>query len=253
MPATPSACFPSTAWSCIEAVRDPQHPKYVLAVNRLITTYWRPAFYFLRRKYPTAADPEGLTQQFFLSLVTKGWLARADQTRGRFRDLLQTMLKRFAFDQTVRAPEQAKFEQRFVSIQSLMQDSDRAFEPTGGESPEEAFDKAWQTALLRTVRDNLQAHYAATCDAAEWQRFEIFAALHFAEPSAQQPTQDALARRFGITRDQVPYALEQVRKRWERLLRQEIRDQTGADLDVEAEIRQLLTSRDSCGPWSSVI
>lgn len=76
MPATPSARFPATAWSCIEAARDPQHPRFVIAVNRLIATYWRPVFHFFRRKYPAAPDPEGLTQQFFLTLVTKGWRAR---------------------------------------------------------------------------------------------------------------------------------------------------------------------------------
>jgi DNA-directed RNA polymerase specialized sigma24 family protein len=240
MSATPSARFPATAWSCIEAVRDPHHPKYVAAVNRLLTTYWRPACRFLRQKYPAAPDPEGLTQQFFLTLVTRGWLARADPTRGRFRDFLKTLLKRFAFDHVVRAPEQTQFERRFVSIHSLMDDADRAYEPPAGETPEEAFDKEWKAALLRTVRDNLGALYAATSDPDERQRFEIFAACTFVERGEDQPTQDALAERFGVSRDRVRYALDQVRKRWERLLRQEVRDQVGADVDVEEEIRKLL-------------
>ncbi len=240
MPATSSARFPATAWSCLEAVRDPQHPKYVTAVNRLITTYWRPVFCFLRKKYPAAPDLEGLTQQFFLTLVTKGWVARVDPTRGRFRDFLWKILSRFAFDQIARAPQQVQFEQRFVSVHSLMEDSDRSYEPAGDETPEEAFDKAWKTALLQTVRRNLEAHYAAASDPEERQRYAIFAALHFVERADDRPTQDALAARFGITRDQVRYAVEQVRKRSERLLRQEIRDQVGAEEDVEDEIRKLL-------------
>jgi RNA polymerase sigma-70 factor (ECF subfamily) len=240
MSAIPSARFPATAWSCIEAAGDPQHPKYVAAVNRLLTSYWRPAFRFLRKQYPAAPDPEDLTQQFFLTLVTRGWLARADPVRGRFRDFLKTILKRFAFDQTVRAPRQTKFEQTFVSVHSLMDDSDRAYEPPAGETPEEAFDREWKAALLRTVRDNLAAYYAVSADPAERQRFEIFAANHFVAPGEDQPTQEALAERFGVRRDQVRYALVQVRKRWERLLRQEIRDQVGAEVDVEEEMRKLL-------------
>ena len=240
MPATLSARFPATAWTCVEAARDPQHPKYVLAVNRLITTYWRSVFHFLRRKFPAAPDFEDLTQQFFLTLVTKGWLARADQKRGHFRDFLRTILKRYAFDQVVRAPQQAQFEQRFVSIHSLMEDSDRAYEPSVDETPEEAFDKEWKAALLQTVRRNLEAHYAAAADAEERQRYAIFAALNFVEHAEDRPTQEALAARFGISRDQVRYAVEQVRKRSERLLRQEVRDQVGAEEDVEDEIRKLL-------------
>ena len=240
MSATPAARFPTTAWTCIEAAQDPHHPKFVTAVNRLITTYWRPVFHFLRKKYPATTDLEGLTQQFFLTLVTKGWLARADQQRGHFRDFLRTILKRFAFDQVVRAPQQAQFEQRFVSIHSLMDASDRAYEPTASETPEEAFDKGWKAALLQTVRRNLEAHYAAAIDPEERRRFEIFAALNLGDDAENRPTQEAIAERFGLTRDQVRYAVEQVRKRSERLLRQEMRDQVGAETDLEDEIRKLL-------------
>jgi DNA-binding transcriptional regulator LsrR (DeoR family) len=84
------------------------------------------------------------------------------------------------------------------------------------------------------------AHYAAVSDPAERQRFAIFAASTFVERREDQPTQDALAERFGVSRDQVRFALEQVRKRWERLLRQGIRDQVGADVDVEEELRKLV-------------
>jgi hypothetical protein len=52
VPATPSARFPATAWSCIEAARDRHHPNFERAFNRLVETYWRPVFYFLKRKYP---------------------------------------------------------------------------------------------------------------------------------------------------------------------------------------------------------
>ena len=240
MPATPSARFPATAWSCIEAARDPQHPKYVIAVNRLITTYWRPVFRFLQKKYPAVTDTEDLTQQFFLRLVTGGWLARADQARGHFRDFLRKILQRFAFDQIVRAPKQGQFEGRFVSIHGLMEDSDRAYEPPDRETPEEAFDRDWKAALLQTVRRNLEAHYEAATDPEEHLRFNIFSALHLAERDEDRPTQEALAARFCNTRDQVRYAVEQVRKRSERLLRQEIRDQVGADVDVEEEVRKLI-------------
>jgi RNA polymerase sigma-70 factor (ECF subfamily) len=240
MSVTPSARFPATAWSCIEAARDPQHPKYVTAVNRLITSYWRPVFCFLRRKYPAAPDFEGLTQQFFLTLVTKDWVARADPTRGRFRDFLRKILSRFAFDQIVRTPRQFEFEQRFVSIHCLLTESDRAYEPPAGDTPEEAFDREWQAALLQTVRRNLEGHYVAASDPEERQRYAIFAALHFVENATERPTLDALATRFGLSRDQVRYAVEQVRKRSERLLRQEIRDQVGSEADVEDEVRKLL-------------
>src|SRR4029450_10918178 len=134
-------------------------------------------FRFLRAKYPAAPDSEALTQQFFLSLLTGNALAQADQARGRFRDFLKKILSRFAYDKIVRAPQQAQFESRFVSIHVLMDDDDRAYEPTDRQTPEEAFDVAWKSALLQTVRRNLEGHYAAALDAEERRRFAIFAAL----------------------------------------------------------------------------
>jgi len=241
MSATPSARFPNTAWSCIEAARDPHHPTFRTAVPRLISTYWRPVFHFLRAKGHATADAENLTQEFFVRcLGPRSPLHRADRGRGRFRDFLRTLVQRFAYDQTARPTRQAEFERGLVSIHDLMRDSDRTYEPPGGETPEEAFDRACQTALLRTVRDNLAAHYEAMSDAQERQRFKIFAARTFVDRVEDQPTLDALAKRFDLTREQVRYAVDQVEKRYKRLLRQEIRDQVGADVDVEEEIRKLL-------------
>ncbi len=127
-----------------------------------------------------------------------------------------------------------------MSIHSLIEGSDRAYEPPDNEAPAEAFDRAWKVALLQTVRRNLEADYMAAIGPKEKQRFEIFAALDLVERDEHRPSQEAIAERFGITRDQVRYAVEQVKKRYERLLRQENRDQMGADVDVEEEIRKLL-------------
>jgi hypothetical protein len=55
-----------------------------------------------------------------------------------------------------------------------------------------------------------------------------------------QPTQEALAARFGVSREQVRYALEEVGKRYARFLWQEVRDQVGSEADADEELRGLL-------------
>jgi hypothetical protein len=67
--ASPSARFPSTAWSCVRAAQDPDHPQFVAATNRLITTYWKPVFCYLRAKGHAAQDAEDRTQEFFLRFL----------------------------------------------------------------------------------------------------------------------------------------------------------------------------------------
>jgi RNA polymerase sigma-70 factor (ECF subfamily) len=209
-------------------------------MNRLMTAYWKPVFCYLRARGHSTQDAEDRTQEFFLRFLVKGWLRPADPRRGRFRDFLLTLLQRFAYDQTVRAKVQTKFEQGFASVHSLVQEGDRAYEPPARQTPEEAFRTQWKAKVLAAVRASLRDYYEGLNKPKEWQRFEIFAAFQFVDRSEDQPTQDALAARFGVSRDQVRYALEEVGKRYARFVRQELRDQVSSEEDVEAEIRELL-------------
>lgn len=236
---SPSARFPSTAWSCVRTAQDPTHPQFVAAMNRLITTNWKPVFCYLRARSHAVQDAENRTQDFFARVLVKGWLRPADPQRGRFRDFLLTLLKRFAHDQPVRAREQTKFEQSFVSIHSLVQDSDRAYEPQERQSPEEAYLAQWKGDVLAAVRTSLRAYYEGLDKPKEWQRFEIFAAAHFVERVEDQPTQEALAARFRVSRDQVRYALAEVGKRYRRFVQQEVRDQVSSEQELDEEIRDL--------------
>ncbi len=237
--ATPSARFPSTAWSCVRKAQDSTHPQFVAALNRLITSYWKPAFHFLRARGHKAEDAEDLTQEFFVNFLARGWLQRADSVRGRFRDYLRILVKRFAYDRTLRAPAQKQFEQRFVSVHSLVQDSDRVWEPPAGETPEQAFDRQWKSDVPATVRRSLRDYYHGLNDPAVWVRYQIFEAVHLRETGTEEPTQEALAARFGVTRDQVRYALKEVGARYERLFRQELRDQVGSEADIDEELRDM--------------
>jgi RNA polymerase sigma-70 factor (ECF subfamily) len=237
--ANPSARFPSTAWTCVQAAQDPSHPDFIAAINRLIAAYWKPVFHYLRAKGQPAAQAEDLTQEFFLCFLDRGWLSPADAQRGRFRNYLCTLLRYFAYSQTVRAKRQKVFERHLVSIHSLIQDSDRAYEPPARETPEEAFEKQWHVGVREAVRQNLRNFYEGLNKPKEWLRFEIFAAYYFVERAEDQPTQEALAARFGVSREQVRYALATVHRRYERFARQELRDQVGSEDDVE-EARNLL-------------
>ena len=49
----------------------------------------------------------------------------------------------------------------------------------------------------------------------------------------------ALAAHFGLSRDQVRYAVDQVNEQFVVLLRQEVADQVGTSADIDAEIREL--------------
>lgn len=230
-----STFFPQTAWTdCVRIVQCPEHPHFVLQVNHLICTYWRPVYHYLRAKGYKVQDAEDLTQEFFCAdLPAK--IQKADRTIGPFRAFLKALVYRFAIDRTVRSARW-KFESRFISVHSLVADEDRAWDPEG-ENPEAAFDRQWKTEVLATVHKNLRDHQQGNIDAQR--RYDIFAAYVLCD-AAKQPSQEELAARFGVTRDTVRYALDSLQKRYQGLLLQEIRDQVGSDEEAEAELRDLL-------------
>ncbi len=242
-PAAPSARFPSTAWTCVRAVQNPDHPQFVSAWNRLITSYWKPVFHYLRARGFAAEVAEDLTDDFFIRLREgKALLKQADPGRGEFRQYLRVVLKGFAFKQTLGAKCQTRFEQQqFVSVHALIRDEDRAWEPPATETPEEAYDKQWKIELKEAVRRNLRAYYEGLQKPEALRQFEIFAARHF-EPErvTDQPTESELAKRFGVTRGEVHHALRTVKPRFERFFRQELRDQVGSETEVDDELKTLL-------------
>jgi RNA polymerase sigma-70 factor (ECF subfamily) len=237
-PDRPSEAFPLTAWSFIHQMQDAQHPQRVAALNRFAGRYWKPVFCFLRvRGYPPHRA-EDLTQEFFLRFLEHDWVRLADPGRGRFRNYLLRILVRFLSDQgPTRAPRQQTFEQGLVAVGGLLGDAERAWEPPAGETPETVFMRQWAVESVQHVRCRLK-ELCAKKDRTAW--YEVFEAFHPTEPGGKVPSQEELASRLGMTRDQVRYAREQTEQWFRVLLRAEVREQVDSDDEVGAEVGELL-------------
>jgi RNA polymerase sigma-70 factor (ECF subfamily) len=238
-PESPSQ-FPTTAWSLIRKVQDPSQAEYRTDMNRFVTAYWKPVFCFLRAKGKHLQTAQDLTQEFFLHLLERNSLRVADPERGRFRNLLLTILTRFLSDREnpQRAPRQRSFEEGLVSIEALLGDDERTYEPPVDQTPETIFMKQWATALVKQVLDRLRQFYQEVDRRPSW--YEIFAATHYVSDPSRAVSREELAGRLGMTVHQVRYAEEMVQKRFVQYLRQEVREQVDGDEDVGAEVRDLL-------------
>lgn len=229
--------FPTTAWSVIRAAQNPDDPACLEAMNRCISAYWRPVFYFLRAKGYPLHRAEDLTQEFFLRFYQRGWIERADPQRGRFRTFLLTILTRFLADQgPERAPRQQIFDDRLVSVSALLGDAERIFEPPDNRTPEQVFMQQWARSVIANVQQCLQT-WCANRGRPDW--YSIFCQMYFPAPSSPRISEQALADQLHLTRDKVRYGLDEANRQFVELLRAEVADQTGADEDVDTEIREL--------------
>jgi RNA polymerase sigma-70 factor (ECF subfamily) len=72
--------FLTTQWGLITASAQ--------GLEGLYRAYCHPVYTFIRRRGYSRPDAQDLTQDFFIHLVEKGMLGRADPERGRFRSFL---------------------------------------------------------------------------------------------------------------------------------------------------------------------
>lgn len=234
-----SAVFPSTGWTLIRAVQDRTHPERPMALDRFARLYHKPVFCFLRAAGRPLAEAEDLTQEFFLHLLQGNWIQKADPQRGSFRTFLRMNLRSFLADQTSpkRLRRQKQFERDIVSLDGLTAEGDRSYEPAAGESPEQAFDRAFAQSVIQTVRQELRKRCEIEKRADD---YALFAAAVPEDSGEAVMSQQALAERFGKSRDQVRGILERMKKRARRLLHIELRDHGASEADIEAEAAELL-------------
>ena len=232
-----SRLFKTTAWSLVRAAQNRAGPEYIDAMNRFIAGYWKPVFYFIRARGCPLQTAEDLTQEFFGMFLVKDWLDPADPERGRFRSFLLKILQRFLADRSPgRARKQVTFDQQLVCISSLMGDDEQSFEPPSTEVPEDIFMRQW----ARAVIDNVSRRVELWCrnkGRPDW--YQIFMADHFPASGAKRPSQEALAKQFRVTRDQIRHALAQTKQQFGHELQEELSDQLTGDVDIPGEIGEL--------------
>jgi RNA polymerase sigma-70 factor (ECF subfamily) len=234
-----SGAWPVTSWTLLRAGQDAASPACVESRNKFLARYWKPVFVFLRAKRHPPQRAEELTQAFFLHVLEKGCFPGVDRRKGKFRTYLLGALCHFLADQTPeRLRRQSAFEEGLVPLGSLMTEEERIYEPPAGEPVEVLFMRQWAIDLVHEVRRRVRS----VCERrghAVW--YDVFEALHPADPGAlPPPSEQELAERLGLSRDQVRYAKEQAEQSFRVLLRTEIREQVGSEEEVGDEIRELM-------------
>lgn len=230
--------FPTTAWTLLHAAQRTDNDARMQDRNQFLARYARPVFVFLRARSWSTEQAEEWTQEFFLTLLEGDELRRVDGERGSFRAFLLTLLQRFVADQMpTRVRRQRAFEQEQHSLTGVLTEADRCWEPAAGETAEGLFLRQWAIHLVAEVRRRLKVMCVQKGREA-W--YGLFEAQQTLEPWTEAPSTAELARRTGLTHDQVRYALEQTQQWFRALLRKEVREQVGSDEEVGDEIRELL-------------
>jgi RNA polymerase sigma-70 factor (ECF subfamily) len=217
--------FPPTAWSLLARLRDPKDPRVRAYLNRMIESYWRPVYKYVRISWNrTNEDAKDLTQAFFVHLLEGELLARTDPDRGNFRKLLLVALKNFLTNDA-RSSQTLK-RGGGCQVVSLDASGDDGWVPDPTD-PQSAFESQWAQEILGRAMDRLR----------EQVRPEIFTAFrrfHLEEIPVRR-----IAAELRATENQVAHHLRDARAALRAIVTDEIREYVQDEAEIPDELDAL--------------
>lgn len=230
----PEMAFPATRWTILAQATLSGDDSGRKALDELCSIYWQPVFEFCRLSGWSKEDAEDLTQRFFIYLMDRSMVRRADQERGTFRAFLKTILRRFLSDEI--AARRAFKRGGGATHQSV---ESAALELPVEEQWEEEFDRRWAFSALDAAIQAVMADYQSRRD-------DGSAALirPFVGGEGELVSYEEAASRIGLSLSAFKSEVRLLRQRLRKRLKTEVMRTVSAPGEFDSEfsyLRQLLS------------
>ena len=231
--------FPTTDWGLFVDIRCGSPAAKLAALDILARRYWKPVFRFLQYSGKDEESAKDLTQAFFAAWIESNTFAKADEQRGKFRSFMLASLKRFVANEHRADHAQKRMPGAgLLSLDELMDNEEKPFEPEDAETPDKAFDRAW----AREVISRVLKHFEIDCSLKDQQsHFDIFS-RRLIQPilyGQGAPPMADLGKEHGVTEKQAGNLLETSKRAFRRLLEEEIRLYAATESEVSEEVRDI--------------
>jgi RNA polymerase sigma-70 factor (ECF subfamily) len=235
-----SACgggrFERTRWTLILKARDEAAPGAAEAIEQFARNYWPPLYRFIRRQGYSRHDAEDLTQGFYSHFLNKRLLDRVTERQGKFRNFLLACLKHFLSDERDRAGALKRGGDRsFISLDALEAEERDAVESADSMTADQIYERRWACELFARAQQRLRKEYHARGRAA---LYESLRELPFGGEADAGYAE--IAARLGMSKSAINSAAHQLRKSYQRILREEIGRTVSRREEIDEEIRYLI-------------
>src|SRR5580658_6404667 len=223
--------FRTTQWGLLAAASVEGAAESRAALEELYRLYCYPVYAFIRRRGYGRQDAQDLTQDFFVHLLEKGILGRADSQRGRFRNFLLGVLEHFL----AHAAKRAGACKRGGDCQWVFLDDDAAEDryqlaAPEGMTAEKLFEARWAAALVEATFARLRGELESEGKGHLFEALKGF--LLGGKDASYQQVADALSLSLGA----VKTAIHRLRGRYRALLREEVARTVAAPAEVDEEL-----------------
>jgi RNA polymerase sigma-70 factor (ECF subfamily) len=231
-------CFATTHWSVVLRAGETESPRACEALEELCRTYWYAIYVFVRRQGKNPEDAQDLTQSFLARLLEKGYFAKADPDRGKFRTFLLGSLNNFLVNEWKRAGRIKRGgDATFLSFDGSAAEDRYVVEQIETSTPAAAYDRQWAVALVEQVFSTLRDEYTAAGKA------EVFAALKvFIWGDSTTASYAEIGQRLSLAEGAIKVAVHRLRQRFRTALRAKVAHTVSAPENIDDELRYLIAA-----------
>src|SRR5438128_3168153 len=231
------AAFQSTHWTLVLRVRQSDPTETAgKALSDFCEAYWPPLYTFLRLRGPASPEAKNLVQVFFVHLLEKNTLSRADQEKGRLRTFLLGSLQNFLCNEYDRAHALKRGGgKQIVSIDENLPEAEAAMMDTAHLSDSRSYDLAWASTIMKRAWQQLQNAFE-TEGKAEW----LDVLRPFVAGGGKTPlSQEEAAAKLGVPIATLRTWLSRLRQRYREALRTEVANTVSDPAEVDQELHYL--------------
>ncbi len=230
--------FRTTAWSVVLGAQNAEGGRgdREQCLSYLCRNYWKPVYYYIRRRGLSHDDAIDMTQEYFATFLEKDFVAIADRERGRFRTFVLVTANRFLSKQLARkARKEAAIALSFIATDA---DGNETYLPelATGETAEDDFNRRWALSILEGTLERMRKECSDGRRKLYYQAFR-----RYIESSADMapPSYREIGQELGVSEIDVTNFLYRGRNIFHKLLRSEIRELVSSDSEIDAEIEAL--------------
>jgi len=227
--------FRTTQWSVVIGAQEASEEEKKRCLSVLCRNYWKPVYYYMRRRGLSHEDAMDLTQEYFAVFLEKNFVAAADRERGRFRTFVLVTVNRFLSKQF------AKRERRASKLNVLLpaeegEEQMEVPELTHGETAEDDFNRRWALSLIETALARMKEECSRGRSIKYYETFKLYVDSTAGEKPASYKE---MAQALGVSEVDVTNFLHRGRHIFQRILREEICQSVTTASEVDAEIEAL--------------
>ncbi len=231
--------FPATRWSLIVAARSAQPEERQRALDVLTAAYWKPVYKYIRLRWDKDNEQaQDLTQDFFLRILEKDFLAQYDPQKARLRTFLRVCVDHLiANDDKAARRLKRGGEMQFLSLDFESAEGElQHVEIPSPDSMDDFFEREWVRSVFCLSLERLRQE----CEQRGKQKQFRLLEFYDIDEAGKELTYEQVGQRFELKTTDVTNYLAYARREFRRIVLDQLREMTGSDEEFRREARTLL-------------